>query len=665
MRQLLERYWATVAGFSVIAGCVVLGVGYIGNTTVHDILATSMEKRGQRFADVLSDLPRAADALLTGLSRDPDQETDIRRAASLAGIDSFAVFAADGRETFRSRSDQYEWLLRDRPGGVTSGSRLAASVVGREGDFRIVGSDRNGKSSVLVTLDRAGKRIGFVSIWADPAFERRGFAVTLAAASLKVLGLLLTAAGVPLLVYVRRKNKIAEAAERIDFLANRDPLTRLLNRRRMQEEVDRAVTTARATRAEFLYCCIDIDGLSEINDTLGQAHGDELLKVVANRLASAIDSNDLLARIAADDFALLVRRAGKPEDLAALAQKLRASVAEPIELKGKTVRPQISIGVSRMPRDGRTQNDLVKHAQLALSHHKASRMGDFVEFESSMDAESDRRRLIETLVRNAVENDGFELAYQPLVSGDGNALIGFEALLRLRDEEHRYVSPSVFVPVAEARGYIKDIGTWVIREAARQVAQWPEHVTVSVNLSAVQFRDGDLVDIVADALASAGIAGHRLEVEVVESLILERTDSVLSQLRELKALGVSIAMDDFGTGYSSLGYLWKFPFDKLKIDRSFMVALDEGEANVPEILGTIISMAHLMRMRVTTEGVETEAQAELLQALGCDILQGYRFGKPMRPTEVAADVLTRFADRRVRPLPEPEPVAREDEASVA
>ncbi len=649
MRLFLERHWLTIAGFSVIAGCVAIGVGRLGSVTVDGIVETSLAQRGSQFAEFLAKDGHAVEALLTGLSRHPETETSVRNLATLAGVESFAVYDRDGREAFRSKSDQHAWLIRDRAGGISSNRHLAEPIVRQDPPGQIVGDLGGGLASVLSPMWRDGRLVGFVMIEVDPAFETAGFALTLAESSAKLLALLLLATGLPLLFYVRRKNKIADASARIEFLANHDPLTRLLNRRRMQDQVDRLLGTARATREEFAYCCLDIDGLSEINDAFGQAQGDELLRVVASRLAAVVDDCDLLARIAADDFAVLMRRVRTREDMAAFAGRVRAAVAEPVELKGRIVRPQISIGFAQMPRDGRTQNDLVRHAQLALGHHKSKRSGDFVAFEPFMDEEAEHRRRIETLLRDAIENDGFELAYQPLMSCDGKRLFGFEALLRLRDADNAYVSPAVFVPVAESRGYIKTIGTWALREAVRQAAEWPDDITVSVNLSAVQFRDDDIVGIVGKALADAGITGNRIEIEIVESLLLERTDSVIRQLQELKTLGVSITMDDFGTGYSSLGYLWKFPFDKLKIDRSFVVAFAEGEERVEEIIGTIISLAHLMRMKVTTEGVETQEQADLLHRLGCDIAQGYHFGRPLTPDAASGAVLSRFADLHARP----------------
>jgi EAL domain-containing protein (putative c-di-GMP-specific phosphodiesterase class I) len=277
--------------------------------------------------------------------------------------------------------------------------------------------------------------------------------------------------------------------------------------------------------------------------------------------------------------------------------------------------------------------------------HKSSKLGDFIAYDPSMDEEAVRRRSIEARVREAITSDGFELFYQPIVCGSTHEPLGFEALIRLPTGDGQFISPADFIPIAEARGYIKEIGSWVIRQATRQLALWPDHLFISVNLSAVQFRDGDLVDIVAQALRDSGIAGHRLEIEVVESLLLDRSDLILDQLSALKRLGVSIAMDDFGTGYSSLGYLWRFPFDKLKIDQSFMLAFGEGEANVSQIIETIVSLGHHMGMKVTTEGVETADQVAALSAMGCDQLQGYHFGRPQPVDRIASEMLKQTSAR--------------------
>jgi diguanylate cyclase (GGDEF)-like protein len=640
--NIIRRNWATVCSGLAITSFVIMSILWLGSTSVGELVEAEMRARGANFSRLLLTPQGHVDAFLTGIARDPEAETTIRKVAALADIDSFAIFDRRGEEVFRSRSDRYEWLLRDRPGGIRSGDRLSQSMLARPGNWQVVHDDDQTSTSVIEPLIRRGETIGYVSVVADMGESRAAYALTLGRTSALVALVLCIATGVPFLLYLRRKRKISEADERIQFLANHDALTHLLNRRCMQEETDRVMTTARATRERVAYLYIDLDELSEINNSFGQSCGDELLRVVGARLSATVDEGDLVARIGADDFAVLHRRYDSVGAIVNFARRIADAVCEPLQLAGQTVRPSISIGCALAPQDGRLHSELVKHAEIAHLHHKADKARSLVFFDPSMDEEMARRRQIEALVREAVENESFELFYQPIVNGDGSQLLGFEALLRLGDAQGNYISPTLFVPIAETRGYIKAIGSWVIKEAARQVAQWPEPLFVSVNLSAVQFRDGDLLDIVGTALADAGIEGRRLEIEVVESLLLERSEDVLEQLGHLKALGISVDMDDFGTGYSSLSYLWRFPFDKLKIDQSFMVALTNGEPNVPQILETIVSMAHHMQMKVTTEGVETQEQVDLMKRLGCDQLQGYLFGKPMPADRVAAEILTRF-----------------------
>ena len=641
MLTAIKLYGMTVVGGLAMAGFVTLGVLTISTHTVADLVATRLATRGAEFARMLVSPNGQLDAFLTGVSRTPDAEESTRRIANLAGIDSFKIFDRNGEAVYATRSDVYQWLLRDRPGGMTPGDRLTESVLTRTGDWQIVEDLKSVSPRVVTPLVRGGKNIGYVVISSDMTNSREAFQSTLAKASLSLLFMILLATGVPLLIYMRRKHKIAEADERIRFLANHDPLTRLLNRQRMVKETDKILTTARATRERMGYLFIDIDDMAETNDRFGQAVGDELLRVVATRLSAIAVKGDLVARIGPDDFATLHRRTGSSDDLLALARRISQAIAEPIELDGHLVAPRVSIGCAMVPADGRNHSELVKHAEIAHLHHKADKSRDLVFFDPSMDDAVHRRREIEALLRTAIADEAFELFYQPIVDGANQTLLGFEALVRMRDAQGEMIPPSVFVPVAEARGYIKTIGTWVLREATRQVAEWPDHLFVSVNLSIVQFNDGDLLDIVKQALRDAGIGGHRLEVEIVESLFLERSDHVIEQLRQIKALGIFIDMDDFGTGYSSLGYLWRFQFDKLKIDQSFMLALQNGEPNVPQILETIVAMAHQMKMKVTAEGVETDDQVALMRRLGCDQLQGFYFGRPMPADEVAAEILKR------------------------
>ncbi|MER0239520.1 bifunctional diguanylate cyclase/phosphodiesterase [Fulvimarina sp. MAC8] len=654
MLHTLRQHAAVFAGALAIAGFVIVSVLFVGSIAVGDIVETEISGRADNFSELLLTEPGALDAFMTGISRTPDIEATIRKVSNLSGIERFSLFDRDGHEIYQSRSERYGWLMRDRPGGMSNGDSLAESTIARKGQWRVFVKNGDQPPSVIKPLFRDGERIGFLSVQADVTADRGLYTGTLYKAFSLTALILLIATGVPFAAYLFRRRKIAEADARIEFLANHDSLTQLLNRRRMQEETDRVMVTARATRERMAYIYIDLDELGEINARLGQANGDEILKVLGKRIRFIAQKDDLVARIGPDDFAILKRRVSSANDVRSFARRLTNALGEPIEQCGERIEPSISIGCAMVPTDGRSHTELVKHAELAHFRHKSSKQDDLVFFEAWMDEDNHRRRLVEAQVRYAVENDGFELHYQPLVCGSTHQILGFEALIRLRDTDGNLISPGEFVPIAEARGYIKRIGTWVIQEAARQAANWPEDCFVSVNLSTVQFADGDLVSIVTDALAAAGIKGKQLELEVVESLVLDRSDDVLEQLKSLKALGISVAMDDFGTGYSSLSYVWRFPFDKLKIDQSFMFAMARGEEKVDQLVRTIVAMGHHMGMKVVTEGVEEAEQVELLRDCGCDQIQGYYFGRPAPASEIAVEALAHFRRNRIAPAAEKE-----------
>jgi GGDEF domain-containing protein len=368
--------------------------------------------------------------------------------------------------------------------------------------------------------------------------------------------------------------------KRIQFLANHDALTHLLNRRCMQEETDRVMTTARATRERVAYLYIDLDELSEVNNSFGQSSGDELLRVVAARLSAAVNDGDLVARIGADDFAVLHRRYDRRRgDRELRAAHCRCGLRTAAACG--TDRPAEHFDRLCAGAAGRSASFRTRQACRDCPSPSQGGQGEKPRLLRSVDG---RGNGSPSPYRGAGARGGRErTASSCSISRSSTAtarsFVGFEALLRLGDAQGGYISPTLFVPIAETRGYIKAIGSWVIREAARQVAQWPEPLFVSVNLSsrAVSRRRSPRHRR-RSALDDAGIEGRRLEIEVVESLLLERSEDVLDQLGHLKALGVSVDMDDFGTGYSSLSYLWRFPFDKLKIDQSFMVALTNGAA---------------------------------------------------------------------------------------
>ena len=640
LRKLGRKYASTAVGAITLLTVVGGAALYSSQIAVEMLERGQTESRGRAFADFLLDQDGQLDALLTGISRTSDAEVDARTASKAAGLLTFSVFDKSGREVFTPRSMQQEWLLRERPGGTATGASLSADYIAKPGPWIVVEGLGGRRPTATMALERNGERIGFLS--ASPhmtaAIERFESVVRLIAIGLFCAATV--AVGGPAAMVFLRRRRIDQANERIEFLDNFDPLTHLLNRKRFQEETDRILATTRATRERTALWAISVVGLSEINSGMGQQTGDDLLRAISERIARVIDKNDLFGRVSGGDFRLLQRN--KPsgtEPINRLAQTIRQCLAVPIEIAGHVIVPKLSIGVVLAPDHGRTFSDLARHADLAQAVERETRTGFYTIFEPSMDVEAHRRRRIEHEMRVALRSGRFELFYQPIVGAQDGVPKGLEALIRLPDGQGGYISPAQFIPIAEARDLMKPISDWVIEESIRAVSRWPEPLYVSINLSPAQFRDDDLVELIGATLQRYGVAGRRLQIEVVETLLLERSDPVLHQLRGLKDLGISIAMDDFGTGYSSLGYLWRFPFDTVKIDQSFMLAFEAGEANVPQILETIISLAHNLGMRVTTEGVETAEQARMLAQLNCDSLQGFHFArpKPLSQLDILAD----------------------------
>ena len=378
---------------------------------------------------------------------------------------------------------------------------------------------------------------------------------------------------------------------------------------------------------------LDLDHFKEVNDALGHDVGDALLKEVAYRLRGALREGEHVSRIGGDEFVVIQEHVEGREEAAALADRLLAAFRRPYLIKGHSLRVTPSIGIALSSESGSAPEALVKSADQALYSVKAGGRGDYRFHDPALDGQLQRRREIGTLVRSACDDGGFELCFQPVYSLLTGELAGFEALIRLPRGDGSYVSPAEFIPVAEDLGLIRQIGAWVVKTACRAAVGWPGTLSVAVNLSPTEFRESGLVAMVAKAIEESGLSPGCLEVEVTEGVFLTDTGMTRETLKGLKQLGVSIVLDDFGTGYSSLSYLWQFPFDKIKIDQSFVRAIGVSD-NIPAIIRTIIAMGRALDLRVTAEGVETEAQAELLRSMRCDLVQGYLYGRPMAGAEV-------------------------------
>jgi diguanylate cyclase (GGDEF)-like protein/PAS domain S-box-containing protein len=427
--------------------------------------------------------------------------------------------------------------------------------------------------------------------------------------------------------------KRAEA--RLAFMAQHDGLTGLPNRSLLRQHMDEILQHTRRIAEQVAVLVLGIDNFKAINDTLGHGIGDKLLRSVGKRLRSTLREEDMLARLNSDEFAVVQSGLTRPEDAVLLSRRLLEAVGEPYLIDGHSIVIGASIGIAMAPGDGDDSETLLKNADMALSRAKNDSRGTFSFFEAGMDARAQSRRRIEIDLRDAIQNDVLRPYYQPLIDLSTGRITGFEALVRWPHPERGMISPAEFIPVAEETGLINGLGGLILRRACMDAVLWPDDVRVAVNLSPLQFRVGNLLSVVMDALKQSGLPARRLELEITETLLLEKSSQVLATLHALRALGVRISMDDFGTGYSSLSYLRSFPFDKIKIDQSFVRDLAtnrEGQA----IVRSIISLGVGLGVTITAEGVETEAELGCLRMEGCHEGQGFLFS-PARPdAEVVA-----------------------------
>jgi diguanylate cyclase (GGDEF)-like protein len=427
------------------------------------------------------------------------------------------------------------------------------------------------------------------------------------------------------------ERKIAQA--KVEYLAHHDALTGLPNRLQFRRQLERSLDSL-SREATLAVLCLDLDHFKAVNDTLGHPVGDVLLKELAQRLAACMRETEFLTRQGGDEFAVIMTDTTNPlTEAAALAGRLIEAVSEPFLIDDHHVAVGLSVGIAVAPGDSDDPDDLLKAADLALYRAKNDGRGTYRFFEPEMDARAQARRLLELDLRAAVGRGEFELYYQPIVAMRTEEIIAFEALVRWRHPTRGLLPPADFIPVAEETGLIVPLGEWILRQACADAAAWSVPVRVAVNLSAIQFRSHRLVQTVISAVTAAGLAPERLELEVTESVLLQDTATTLAALHSLRDFGANISMDDFGTGYSSLSYLRSFPFDKIKIDRSFV----EDLADRPESMAIVRAVAGLgssLGIETTAEGVETAEQIDLLRREGCTEMQGYIFSPPRPAAEV-------------------------------
>ena len=488
-------------------------------------------------------------------------------------------------------------------------------------------------SEAYASVVREGRVLGVVEVYVDQTqrvANARGFLW-------RVGGMVATLVTVVLAVVLyqvwRRLHRQRQAITRVQYMADHDVVSGALNRASFNALLEQACWRCADGAAPFALLCIDLDHFKDVNDSLGHAAGDEVLRVATQRLQASVREGDQVARLGGDEFAVVLSSVASIAAVTPLAQRIVAALAKVYEVADQQVRCGGSVGVSIYGVDATEPGELLGRADMALYRAKANGRGTFSFYDVAMDLQMQARRALTRDLRAALAAGQFSLHYQPLFSRDAQTLTGYEALLRWTHPTRGEVAPVEFIPLAEENGVINEIGSWVLRQACLEAASWPAPMTVAVNLSALQFAGNDLEQLVAEALADSGLPAQRLELEITESLLMSNTEQVLGVLRALATMGVTIAMDDFGTGYSSLAYLWRFPFDKVKIDRAFTHNLGH-DAKVALIVHSIISLAHSLDIRVNAEGVETPSQMAALQEGGCDELQGFLLGHPVPAGEL-------------------------------
>ena len=424
-----------------------------------------------------------------------------------------------------------------------------------------------------------------------------------------------------------------ESSDKIAHMARFDTLTGLPNRMMLTEALGEAMRYAAQWRTRCAFLMIDLDRFKAVNDTLGHLIGDQLLAQVSARLKEQMSDNELCGRLGGDEFAVVVRDASDIERVNRVARRIIDRLSQPYEVDHHTLFVGASVGSAVGPRDGHTVEELMRNADLALYRSKDEGGGVHFTYEPSLHADAEERRKLEFSLRQALEKNELLLHYQPVVDARSEQVMSFEALVRWNSEEHGFVSPGKFIPLAEDTRLIVPIGEWVLRQACREAMNWPGNVKVAVNVSGEQLLDANFASTVVSALSMSGLPPQRLEIEVTESIFVRDANMARASLEQVMALGCSVALDDFGTGYSSLGYLRKLRFSTIKVDRSFVQGAATGNPESLAIIRAVVAMADSLEMSTTAEGVETEAELEMIRKLGCKKIQGFYFGRPMPALE--------------------------------
>jgi diguanylate cyclase (GGDEF)-like protein/PAS domain S-box-containing protein len=590
----------------------------------------------------------------------PHQPTE----RALRSLDVLARQAADliertqAEATLRENEQRFRWFAsivessddaivsKNRDGIITSWNRGAERVLGYTAEEMIgktatflIPPDRREEGRMILERIGRGERIDHFE-----TVRRRkdggSILVSLTISPVKnVEGRVVGASGIARDVTEQRRIERELMEKRISHIAHHDALTDLPNRVFLRERLEKELKYVERG-GQLAVLCLDLDGFRSVNETLGHSIGDELLKAAADRMRECLGGINFIARLGGDEFAMLQAPLEHPTDAAVLAQRLRDQMMRPFELNGHQIVLEISSGIALAPNDGTDVHQLLKSADLALHEAKFEGRGTYRYFEPEMDARVKMRRSLEVDLREVLAKRELELYYQPIVNLQSNKVSGCEALLRWHNPRHGMMSPAQFIPVLEDSKLMIPIGEWVLRQACTDAATWSDDIKVAVNVSPLQLRNETWPHFVVRTLEATGLPPERLELEITESVLMENNESTLRTLHQMSELGVRIAMDDFGTGYASLSYLRSFPFNKIKIDRSFIDDLSSS-AECLKIVQAVTSLSGALNLITTAEGVETERQLEIIRAAGCTEMQGYLFSPPRPIGEILQLIVPR------------------------
>ena len=629
-----------------LALVIFAGVHTLLDSTLEDAIKRGGEQKAKRWLQFFNTQMPELQTLVTTGNPTEDQLDLIESTVQLGEVFLFKLFDSDGRKIIVSDEARFGAEYGDKP-------NPKATNVFETGISNISindGTQKPNRPDVYVeayvqALDADGIPFAVLEVYID---ETSSFTLFHAAFDWLAVALPLLCAVIyiaPSIGFLARTAQVRTREQEVDILSRFDVLTGVLNRRTLTAEAGPLFESDRRKRRDVGVLFVDLDKFKAINDENGHEFGDNFLRHISAILSNNLRGTDLVGRIGGDEF-VAIMPAASDQQMDSVSRRILNAASTPFSYKGKTLTGSVSIGTHLSP-PGQSMDEALHAADLALYHAKHSGRNLAIRYFEGLDTARQRRRRIEARLREALDAGGFELHYQPLHHCQSGDLAGFEALLRLNFDDGEAIPPTEFIPVAEESRMINDIGDLVLRMAVTAAKTWPDHLYVAVNLSPAQFENGTLVDKLIALLDELDFPASRLELEVTESLLLEDEERVAEQLSGLKSMGVSLAMDDFGTGYSSLGYLWRYKFDKLKVDRVFLEGYEFDRDRYRKIIETIIVLGHQMDMQVTVEGVETTRQSKLLKTLHCDQNQGFLLGRPMPADQIKALVDPSYADPAV------------------